>query len=54
MFNFRLFRFRSLERNRESDERRVAFIQKIVRSRSLRQKQKRQDFELAWRSREGQ
>jgi hypothetical protein len=32
MFSLRLFRFRSLERNRESDERRVAFIQKVVRS----------------------
>src|ERR1700733_15594566 len=32
MFSLRLFRFRSLERNRESDERRIAFIQKVVRS----------------------
>ena len=32
MFSLRLFRFRSLKRNRESDERRIAFIQKVVRS----------------------
>jgi hypothetical protein len=32
MFSLRLFRFRSLERNRESDERRISFIQKVVRS----------------------
>jgi hypothetical protein len=32
MFSLRVFRFRSLERNRESDERRIALIQKVVRS----------------------
>jgi hypothetical protein len=32
MFSLRLFRFRSMERNREKDERRVAFIQKVVRA----------------------
>jgi hypothetical protein len=32
MFSLRLFGFRSLERNRENDERRIAFIQKVVRS----------------------
>jgi hypothetical protein len=31
LFSLRLFRFRSLERNRESDERRI-LIQKVVRS----------------------
>jgi hypothetical protein len=32
MFSLRVFRFRSLERNRDNDERRIAFIQKVVRS----------------------
>jgi hypothetical protein len=32
VFSLRVFRFRSLERNRESDERRIALIQKVVRS----------------------
>jgi hypothetical protein len=32
MFSLRVFRFRSLERNRDNDERRIAFIQKAVRS----------------------
>jgi hypothetical protein len=32
MFNLRAFRFRSLERNQDNDERRIAFIQKVVRS----------------------
>lgn len=32
MFNLRLFRFRSPERNRETDNRRLALIQKTVRS----------------------
>jgi hypothetical protein len=30
MFGFRIFRFRSLERDRTTDERRVALIQKVV------------------------
>jgi hypothetical protein len=32
MFSLRLFRFRSLERDREKDKHRIAFIQKVVRS----------------------
>jgi hypothetical protein len=32
MFSLRLFRFRSLERDRDSDERRVSLIRKVIRS----------------------
>jgi hypothetical protein len=32
MFSLRTFRFRSLQRNRETDERRAALIQKTIRS----------------------
>jgi hypothetical protein len=32
MYGLRIFRFRSQERNRETDERRIALIQKVVRS----------------------
>lgn len=32
MYGLRVFRFRSPERDRETDERRIAFIQKAVRS----------------------
>jgi hypothetical protein len=32
MFGLRIFRFRSPARNRATDERRVALIQKVVRS----------------------
>jgi hypothetical protein len=52
MFSLRLFRFRSLERNRESDERRIAFIQKVVRSAVAEAEAEATDFELACRSRE--
>jgi hypothetical protein len=54
MFGLRVFRFRSLERNRESDERRIALIQKVVRSGSQMQSTKRLDFEPALRKREDQ
>ena len=38
MFNLRALRFRSLERNQDNDERRIAFIQKSCVPRSQTQK----------------
>jgi hypothetical protein len=53
MSSVREFRFRSPERNRETDERRIALIQKVVSSAVAEQQPKRQDFEPALRKHKG-